>query len=72
MCPVPQKAIVLSEQRLIARADGTQDYLAQPTVIPGRCIGCGICENKCPVEGAAAIVVQRHGSGERQRRRRLS
>jgi ferredoxin len=65
MCPVPQKAIVLSEPRLITRPDGTQDYLSRPTVIPGRCIGCGICENKCPVEGTAAIVVRRqaHAGG---------
>ncbi|HET6494576.1 MAG TPA: 4Fe-4S dicluster domain-containing protein, partial [Thermoleophilia bacterium] len=65
MCPVPEKAIVLSEPRLITRTDGTQDYLSRPTVIPGRCIGCGICENKCPVEGTAAIVVrsQTHAGG---------
>ena len=65
MCPVPEKAIVLSEPRLIARPTGTQDYFSRPTVIPGRCIGCGICENRCPVEGTAAIVVRRqaHGGG---------
>jgi polyferredoxin/formate hydrogenlyase subunit 6/NADH:ubiquinone oxidoreductase subunit I len=61
MCPVPEKAIVLSEPRLITRPDGTQDYLARPTVIPHRCIGCGVCENKCPVEGTAAIVIRRTG-----------
>jgi polyferredoxin len=58
MCPIPDKAIVLTGEHLITRADGTQDYLARPKVIPGRCIGCGICENKCPVAGTAAIVVQ--------------
>ena len=57
MCPVPDKAIELKGQRLITRADGTQDYLARPQVIAGRCIGCGICEYKCPLEGPAAIVV---------------
>ncbi|HEY5388631.1 MAG TPA: 4Fe-4S dicluster domain-containing protein, partial [Thermoleophilia bacterium] len=57
MCPIPNKAIVLSGQHLITRPDGTQDYLARPSVVAKRCIGCGICENKCPLEGTAAIVV---------------
>jgi polyferredoxin len=57
MCPVPEKAIELSGQRLITRADGSQDYLSRPKVIASRCIGCGICEYKCPLEGASAIIV---------------
>jgi len=57
MCPISNKAIVLSGQHLITRPDGTQDYLARPKVVAKRCIGCGICEYKCPLEGAAAIVV---------------
>ena len=57
MCPVPDKAIDLLGQHLITRADGSQDYLSRPKVIAGRCIGCGICEYKCPIEGTAAIVV---------------
>ncbi len=58
MCPIPDKAIVLAGEHLITRPDGTQDYLARPKVVARRCIGCGICENKCPVAGTAAIVVQ--------------
>jgi polyferredoxin len=58
MCPIPDKAIVLTGEHLITRADGSQDYLARPKVVVPRCIGCGICENKCPVAGTAAIVVQ--------------
>ena len=57
MCPVPDKAIELLGERLITRPDGSQDYLSRPKVIAGRCIGCGICEFKCPVEGTSAIVV---------------
>jgi ferredoxin len=26
-------------------------------VLEDRCNGCGVCENKCPVQGQAAIVV---------------
>jgi len=57
MCPVPDKAIELVGQRLITRPDGSQDYLARPKVVSSRCIGCGTCEFKCPLEGTAAIVV---------------
>ena len=68
MCPIPDKAIELLGERLITRPDGSQDYLSRPKVIPGRCIGCGICEFKCPVEGTAAIVVLPAGGGHRRRR----
>jgi polyferredoxin len=57
MCPVPDKAIELVGQHLITRPDGSQDYLSRPKVIADRCIGCGICEYKCPLEGTSAIVV---------------
>lgn len=51
MCPVPEKAIIMEEQRV-----GGSSILL-PRVLPERCIGCGICENKCPVPGEAAIRV---------------
>jgi polyferredoxin len=57
MCPVADKAIELRGERLITRAGGRRDYLARPVVVADRCIGCGICEYKCPLEGPAAIVV---------------
>jgi polyferredoxin/formate hydrogenlyase subunit 6/NADH:ubiquinone oxidoreductase subunit I len=68
MCPVPDKAIELLGERLITRPDGSQDYLSRPKVVPRRCIGCGICEFKCPVEGTAAIVVVPWSSGHGRRR----
>ena len=57
MCPVPEKAIELGGRRLITRANGSQDYLSRPRVVAERCIGCGICEYKCPLEGRSAIVI---------------
>jgi NAD-dependent dihydropyrimidine dehydrogenase PreA subunit len=39
--------------------DGLVERLARPRVVGDLCIGCGICETKCPVEGVSAIVVRR-------------
>lgn len=38
------------------------DEKKRPMVKEERCTGCGICENKCPVEGEAAIVVYSSGT----------
>lgn len=42
-CPVPDKAIKLEGKR--------------PYVEPALCVGCGICQNKCPVRPGRAIRV---------------
>ena len=62
MCPLPEKAIELElvEVRL---PTGETRILQRPVVIHDLCIGCGICEYKCPVVGEAAIRVYAHGSG---------
>ena len=36
----------------------TVEGLRRPFVIENKCNGCGFCEQKCPVEGDAAIVVK--------------
>jgi ferredoxin-type protein NapF len=41
------------------------DDKKRPIVKEDKCTGCGICENKCPVDGEAAIVV--HSSGVQKR-----
>ena len=56
MCPVPEKAIVLRKEHIIDPA-GKKRILLRPYVIEELCIGCGICETKCPVEGASAIKI---------------
>lgn len=56
MCPVPEKAIWLEEAALVMR-DGVVQTMQLPHVDRTLCIGCGICENKCPLAGPAAIRV---------------
>ena len=60
MCPVPHKAIILSTVE-VENVDGSRVKLQRPTVVKARCIGCGLCEYKCPVSGEAAIRVQTYG-----------
>ncbi len=56
MCPTPEKAIRL-EQVQVQKEDGETVTVQRPYVVRDLCIGCGICEYKCPLEGVAAIRV---------------
>ena len=58
MCPTPEKAIWL-EEVTVTGTDGQPTALQRPHVLREPCIGCGICEFKCPMEGEAAIRVLR-------------
>ena len=58
-CPTPEKAIVL-DRAFVQGPEGTVE-VKQPRVIEKLCIGCGICEYKCPLEGEAAIRIIRQG-----------
>jgi polyferredoxin len=57
VCPIPKKAIRLTERRLKHPVNYI-DSVQLPSVVVDRCIGCGICEYQCPVSGTAAITVQ--------------
>jgi len=55
-CPIPEKAIrseVVEEKDY----DGKKITLKRPYIVDELCNGCGICENKCPLEGKSAIEV---------------
>jgi len=64
-CPTHDKAIKFKKVTVINRK-GESVELMQPYVIPELCIGCGICENKCPLSGHSAVRVlsTRKPSGE--------
>lgn len=63
------KCLLCAEQCPLAAIaiDGRE----RPHVDEGLCVGCGACENGCPVEGEAAVrVYPRSGSGQAGGRRR--
>ena len=41
------------------------DEKKRPIVLEEKCTGCGICENKCPVDGESAIIVYASGVQKR-------
>ncbi len=55
-CPTSKKAILFRDKTVLNRK-GEELVVKQPYVVEELCIGCGICENKCPLPGASAIRV---------------
>lgn len=56
VCPTPKKAIWF-EKNTVRDRNGREITLQQPRVDLELCIGCGICEAKCPVIDRPAIYV---------------
>ena len=59
MCPTPDKAIKILNTFTIRNEDGFEVEIQQPYIDRELCVGCGICESNCPVEGESAIRVRR-------------
>lgn len=56
MCPTPTKSIRLEEVS-VTDEHGQQLIVQRPIVLRELCIGCGICEQHCPLPAQAAIRV---------------
>lgn len=56
LCPTPKKAIWL-EKVTVKDRRGRKLVVEQPHIDLELCIGCGICETKCPVLGKPAVYV---------------
>lgn len=56
LCPIPDKAVVLKEDKVVT-PEGESVKLKRPFVVSERCIGCGICQYRCPVSNKPAIEV---------------
>jgi MauM/NapG family ferredoxin protein len=63
-CPVPTKAIKF-EITDVVTFNGEIRRLKMPVVLKDKCIGCGICENKCPIKPTAAILVTSQMPGKK-------
>ena len=55
-CPLPDKAIKFRDEKLLT-IDGREATVSLPYVDESLCIGCGICVNRCPVEGERGIFL---------------
>jgi MauM/NapG family ferredoxin protein len=58
--------LVCNEQCSYHAVEGVEgDEKKRPVVREEKCTGCGICENKCPVDGESAIIVYASGVQKR-------
>jgi ferredoxin len=55
-CPISDKAIKIVEEVVMG------NVVKKPVVDPNLCVGCGICQNKCPVRPVRAIKVSPKGA----------
>ncbi len=58
-CPTGEKAIVFEEKEVLV--EGEMRRLKMPKVVDRLCIGCGICETRCPLAGESAIRIVNEG-----------
>lgn len=70
VCPTSPKAIWTRDEEVMRR-DGKVKRLKRPFVEPALCIGCGSCENHCPVADHAAIRVTSVGETRSKKNRML-
>jgi ferredoxin len=59
-CPTSPKAIEMVEVEVVA-IGGARKRVRRPVIDPKRCVGCGVCEARCPVRDLPAIRVSSLG-----------
>lgn len=60
VCPTSPKAVFFKEER-VTRRDGSQVVLKRPHIDLDHCIGCGVCEARCPIFDKSAVRVSSVG-----------
>jgi polyferredoxin len=70
VCPTPKKAVWF-EKATVKDRQGREIPIQQPRVDLELCIGCGICETKCPVKSRPAIYVTNVGESRSEKNRLL-
>lgn len=58
-CPTGKKAIVFDRRKVLVGSEPKE--MLQPRILTELCIGCGICETRCPVVGRSAIIIISEG-----------
>ncbi len=54
-CPLPEKAIRFKDTEVVHPVTKKRVPVKQPYIVWSLCIGCGICETKCPIDGKSAV-----------------
>lgn len=70
VCPTPKKAIWF-DKAVVKTRDDKEVAVQQPRVDLELCIGCGICETKCPVIDQPAIYVTSIGESRSKKNQLL-
>ncbi|MFH1313779.1 MAG: 4Fe-4S binding protein [Candidatus Eisenbacteria bacterium] len=60
-CPTPEKSIKFWETEVLEQETNRTVIVKRPYVVTETCIGCGICEKKCPLKDEPAIRVTARG-----------
>ncbi len=60
-CPTPEKSIKFWDTEVLAQETNKLIVVKRPYVVTETCIGCGICEKKCPLKDEPGIRVTARG-----------